>query len=271
MPRLFGAFGTIAPNANHITNRPCVHFLSVWKGIWTREFMQFRNLLLDLKRSEPKAVSKANHHKFIESRGINKVVYTIQQSIGSISDAFEDPNQSRKRVGQVFENLILLLIKELGLECESRTINIPLLDSPGYSMTYELDLVFSRGKAIVASESAIIQPNEVVGSVKTTSKDRLDKVFLDKFLMSKLLGHSVPVIAIFLHDVQRAKKSGSIFGINSTFKSNHFMGYTLALNRLDGVYYIDPRPNMLADTHLSKEISDFSKFIMHDLWSLTSR
>jgi len=238
---------------------------------FTREFAQFHNLLLDLKRSETKAVTKANHHKFIESRGINRVVYTIQQSIGSISDAFEDPNQSRKRVGQVFENLILLLIKELGLECESRTINIPLLDSPGYSMTYELDLVFSRGRVIVASESAIIKSNEVVGSVKTTSKDRLDKVFLDKFLMSKLLGRSVPVIAIFLHDVQRAKKSGSMFGINSTFKSNHFMGYTLALNRLDGVYYVDPRPNMLVDEHLSKEISDFSKFIIHDLWSLTSR
>lgn len=27
------------------------------------------------------------------------------------------------------------------------------------------------------------------------------------------------------------------FGVNSTFKSNHFLGYTVALNRLDGVYY----------------------------------
>ena len=32
-------------------------------------------------------------------------------------------------------------------------------------------------------------------------------------------------------------KGQSNFGIASTFKSNHFLGYTIALNRLDGVYY----------------------------------
>jgi hypothetical protein len=136
-------------------------------------------------------------------------------------------------------------------------------------MFYDLDLVFSRGKAIVASESALIRTNEVVGSVKTTSKDRIDKVFLDKFMISRLLGQPIKVIAIFLHDVQRARKAGSDFGINGTFKSNHFLGYSLALNPLDGVYYVDPRPNMVENPDLSKQISDFSKFLTHDIWSLT--
>jgi hypothetical protein len=117
-------------------------------------------------------------------------------------------------------------------------------------MSYELDLVFSRNKAIITSETRLIHPSEVVGSVKTTSKDRIDKIFLDKYLLTRLLGRDIPVIAIFLHDVQRARKGNSIFGINSTFKSNHFLGYTVALNRLDGVYYVDPRPVMEANERL---------------------
>jgi hypothetical protein len=110
---------------------------------------------------------------------------------------------------------------------------------------------------------------EIVGSVKTTSKDRIDKVFLDKYLLTKLLGRDVPVIAIFLHDVQRAKRGESIFGVNSTFKSNHFLGYTVALNQLDGVYYVDPRPEMITNERLSEQIRDFQTFLVRDLWRLS--
>ena len=133
-------------------------------------------------------------------------------------------------------------------------------------MSYQLDLVFSRNKAIIATETKFIHPLDVVGSVKTTSKDRIDKVFLDKYLLTKLLGRDIPVIAIFLHDVQRAKRGNSIFGINSTFKSNHFLGYTVALNKLDGVYYVDPRPEMTANERLREQIHDFQQFLVKDLW-----
>jgi hypothetical protein len=136
-------------------------------------------------------------------------------------------------------------------------------------MSYDLDLVFSRKKAIVTSETGLIHPAEVIGSVKTTSKDRIDKVFLDKYLLTQFLGREIRVVAIFLHDVQRARRSRSIFGINSTFKSNHFIGYTVALNRLDGVYYVDPRPEMITDERLRQEISDFQHFLIHDLWVLS--
>jgi hypothetical protein len=95
-----------------------------------------------------------------------------------------------------------------------------------------------------------------------------DKVFLDKFLLTKLLGRDIPVIAIFLHDVQRAKRGESIFGINSTFKTNHFLGYTVALTKLDGVYYVDPRPDMLTNERLREQIRDFQSFLVLDLWTL---
>lgn len=229
-------------------------------------FERFVTFLSDLKRFQDAIIEQAARQSYLDSNEVNRVVYTIQQSVGSIGDSFDNPNQSRKRVGQLFENLVKLIIQKVGLECESRRVTVPIPGHPGYAMSYDLDLVFSRDKAIVASETELIHPAEIVGSVKTTSKDRIDKIFLDKYLLTKFLGREVRVIAIFLHDVQRARRGHSIFGINATFKSNHFLGYTVALNRLDGVYYVDPLPKMTTDERLREEISDFQHFLTHDLW-----
>ena len=232
-------------------------------------FERFITFLSDLKKHGAATANRRGSRAYIASQEINQVVYTAQQVIGSIGDSFDNPNQSRKRVGQLFETLVKLIIQEAGLTCEPRTINIPIPDNPGYEMSYELDVVFSRNKAILASETHFIHPTEVVGSVKTTSKDRIDKIFLDKYLLTKLLGRNIPVVAIFLHDVQRAVRGNSIFGVNSTFKSNHFLGYTVALNRLDGVYYVDPRPEMLRNERLREQIHDFQQFLINDLWTLS--
>jgi hypothetical protein len=231
-------------------------------------FERFIIFLSDLRRFQQTITKQKVRRLYLETKEINKVIYTIQQAIGSISDSFKNPNQSRKRAGQLFETLIKLIVKEIGVECESRTVNLPIPGYPGYKMSYELDLVFSRNKAIITSETKFIHPSEVVGSVKTTSKDRIDKIFLDKYLLAKLLGRDIPVIAIFLHDVQRARKGESIFGINSTFKSNHFLGYTVALNKLDGVCYVDPRPDMITNERLREQIRDFQQFLINDLWVL---
>lgn len=212
---------------------------------------------------------EAKRH-YLVSNEINKVIYTIQQSIGCIGDSFSNPNQSRKRIGQLFETMVKLIIQELGLTCEPRTVRIPIPDHPGYEMSYQLDVVFARNKAVIASETKFIHPSEVVGSIKTTSKDRIDKVFLDKYMLTQLLGRDIPVIAIFLHNVQRARRGKSIFGINTTFKSNHFLGYTVALNKLDGVYYVDPRPAMREDERLNEHIQDFQQFLVKDLWTLSA-
>jgi hypothetical protein len=227
---------------------------------------RFSNFLVDLKKHKEKLSSQRAYKKYIETRSLNKIIYTIQQAAGSIADSFENPNQSRKKAGQLFEILVRLIIQELGLICEPRIVNIPIPGYPGYTMPYQLDLVFSRNKVLVTSETNYLDATEIVGSVKTTSKDRIDKVFLDKYLLTKLLGRDIPVVAIFLHDVQRARKGNSIFGVNSTFKSNHFLGYTVALNKLDGVYYVDPRPEMLANERLREQIRDFQTFLIRDLW-----
>jgi len=115
----------------------------------------------------------------------------------------------------------------------------------------------------------------IIGSIKTTSKDRLDKIFLDKYLLAQLLQRQVPVVAIFLHDVQRAttRAHGGVssqFGVTSTFKRNHFLGYTVAFKKLDGVYYVDPRPDMRTNQLLSEQIQDFQRFLVTDVWTLST-
>ncbi len=119
-------------------------------------FERFASFLDDLKQYQESTFDRKRNKKYLASKEINKVVYTIQQSVGSIGDSFANSNQSRKRVGQLFENLVKLIIQSVGLECEPRTINIPIPGSAGYTMSYELDLVFSRNKAIITSETKFI-------------------------------------------------------------------------------------------------------------------
>ena len=145
--------------------------------------------------------------RYAASGEMRRVLYTAQQAAGCVADSLGNSNRARKRVGQVFERLVLLLVQHAGLDCEPRTVVLPIPDHEGHTMKYELDFVFSRRGAILTGEQPIL-PGEVVGSVKTTSKDRIDKVFLDKQMLSRLLGRDVPVVAVFLHDVQRARRDG---------------------------------------------------------------
>ena len=135
-------------------------------------FDRLIEFLCDLKKHKHAAAGGKSRKQYLESNEINRVIYTLQQSVGCVGDSFENENQSRKRVGQLFESLVKLIIKEIGVTCEPRVINIPIPGYPGREMSYELDLVFSRNKTIIASETKHIHAAEVVGSVKTTSKDR---------------------------------------------------------------------------------------------------
>ncbi len=127
-------------------------------------------------------------------------------------------------------------------------------------MTYQHDLIVKSGSAV-----------KVIGSVKTSSKDRLDKIFVDKFLLARLTGRDIPHIAIFLNDVQRKGKNPQKYGVNSTFLPGHFKGYTVRLNPLDGVYYFDIRPNMLTEPILKDRIRTFDCFLFQELWTLLER
>lgn len=195
---------------------------------------------------------------------VNRSVYTIQQSIGAALDALPagKSNTARKINGDLFERFIRLLLVRIGIECTSGVVKVPVkVDGEDtFPMSYQHDLIIKSGKLV-----------KIIGSVKTSSKDRLDKIFVDKFLLAKLTGKDIPHIAIFLNDVQRKGKSPTNYGINSTFLPGHFKGYTVKLNPLDGVYYFDIRPSMLADNILKNHIRTFDHFLFKELWGLLKR
>jgi hypothetical protein len=108
--------------------------------------------------------------------------------------------------------------------------------------------------------------------LKPQVKIVLIKSLVDKFLYNKLTNTALPHIAIFLNDVQRKKtKRENQYGINATFLPGHFKAYTIRLNPLDGVYYCDIRPNMVADSLLSQHIQTIDHLFYDDLWNLLSR
>ncbi len=190
---------------------------------------------------------------------IRNSIYTLQQTIGATLDALPSgkSNTARKINGDLFERLIRLLLQKVGVDCRSGVINIPVtVDGiEQFSMSYQHDLL-------------LFQENElkVIGSVKTSSKDRIDKIFMDKFLYSRLTETATPHIAIFLNDVQRKQaRRENEYGINATFLSGHFKGYTVKLNPLDGVYYCDIRPNMKSDDFLKAHIRTIDCLFCDDL------
>ena len=193
-------------------------------------------------------------------------IYTLQQSIGATLDALGsgEANRARKINGDLFERLIRLLLISLEIDCVEGTVKVPVKDLDGtklFDTRYQHDLILSKENEL-----------KVIGSVKTSSKDRLDKVFMDKFLYCKLTDTNIPHIAIFLNDVQRKKSvRENTHSVAGTFLQNRFRAFSLRLNSLDGIYYCDIRPNMVTDPFLSQTIKTIDHFFFTDLWELLDR
>ncbi|MBL4774526.1 MAG: hypothetical protein JKY87_00500 [Mariprofundus sp.] len=211
---------------------------------------KFLNILGDIKSKESK--QKSNR------KLLNGYIYTCQQSIGAALDALpaNKSNTARKINGDLFERFIRLIIKEVGVDVTDGSISVPVsIDgTEAFKMKYQHDLMIKLDDVTKA-----------IGSVKTSSKDRIDKIFIDKFLYNRLTGTETPHFVIFLNDVQRKGKEGK-YGISGTFLPGHFKGYTIKLNPLDGVYYFDIRPNMTTDNILKEHIKTFDNFLIQDVW-----
>jgi hypothetical protein len=220
------------------------------------EFLDFSKEYISILKN----IKSINKEDDSIRRIINNGTYTIQQSIGCALDGLPagQSNTARKLNGDLFEHLIRLIIQEIGIDCRSGVIHVPVIaeGEPLFNMSYQHDL-------IIGNESDV----KVIGSIKTSSKDRIDKIFIDKFLYNKLTEKTTPHIAIFLNDIQRKKTSTeSQYGVNATFLPGHFKGYTIKLNPLDGVYYCDIRPNMKTESILKDHIKTFDNLLIEDIW-----
>ncbi|MDD3050504.1 MAG: hypothetical protein PHR06_05095 [Candidatus Cloacimonetes bacterium] len=231
--------------------RPINNNLMVSLGEFDKAKEFFFSTLKELKKEKKEL-------KHIDGMLINHLIYTCQQTIGATLDALPatKSNFARKMNGDLFERFILLILQELGFDVSSGNIAVPvsIKGKELFKMKYQHDLIIK-----------IDEETKAIGSVKTSSKDRIDKIFIDKFLYNKLTEKNTPHFAIFLNDVQRKGQDGK-YRVNTTFLPGHFKGYIVKLNPLDGVYYFDIRPNMLTEDILKDCIKMFDRFILEDIW-----
>jgi len=217
----------------------------------------------DFSNSKDTFVYAMQHIKDIKQENkvreiLNKFIYTCQQSIGATLDALPagESNTARKINGDLFERYIRLILMKLGIPVRDGIVPVPVIVNGEelFQMVYQHDLIIENNDELKA-----------IGSVKTSSKDRLDKIFIDKFLYNRLTNTETPHFAVFLHDVQRKGKEPK-FGVNTTFLTGHFKGYTVKLNPLDGVYYCDLRPIMYSDPILKENIKTLDCLLIDDIW-----
>jgi hypothetical protein len=198
-----------------------------------------------------------------EKELIDSYLYTIQQAIGAGFDLLANPNSARKHVGNRFEELVKVIFTEIGVANKRTILQIPYQTDEG-EKTYkcENDLIISSYPK-VKSTGKHLDEHEIVVSVKTTSKDRMGKMFIDKILLERFVKHDQKVIGIFLNDVQRKEDNN----ISFTLVSGLFMVYSKFLTELEGIYYLDPPPNALKKPY-NKYMKPFSELVTEDIWSL---
>ena len=219
-------------------------------------FEQFRKIINRLKERK----LDFNEEDFSV---VDRTLYSIQQLIGCGLDLLVNPNSARKHVGNRFEELMRSLFTETGITNKRIILKIPYETEEGEAIyRCENDLILSPYDEVRSTEHWL-DKNEIVVSAKTTSKDRMGKMFMDKILLENFLGHSQKVIGIFQNDVQRKGKNN----ISYTLVSGLFMVYSRFLTELDGVYYMDPPPNAYKAAY-KHNMYQFSRLLLKDIWKM---
>lgn len=192
---------------------------------------------------------------------VDSSLYTIAQAVGIGLDLLADNvNQARRNAGLRFESLCGVLLDELGVTNTALNLVIPTPDGGVYRCG--VDRVITKYPRVQSTpESPSVA--EAFLSIKTTSKDRMAKVYTDKQLLDRFVGQPLRTAALFLHDVQGKGEDG----ISGTFVANNFRVYQTYMTPLEGVYYLDPR------THITKpwyrdHLWRFSDFVARGVWEL---
>lgn len=229
---------------------------------FTNQYGHFITLLHHFKDGNADGIGKESYAT------IDKVAYTIQQSMGVGLDLLDNPNSARKHVGNRFEELLRLIITELGVSNKKIVFNIPYQTDNGEKLyKCETDVVISPHDEVL-SDTQSVHPDEIVISSKTTSKDRMGKIFIDKLLLQKFTGNDdIKVVGIFQNDVQRATRKSGSHTIAYTLVAGLFMVYTQFLTKMEAVYFVDPPPNAFRPPW-SNHIFPFSKFVIEDIWKM---
>ncbi|SNQ62748.1 hypothetical protein [Candidatus Methanoperedens nitratireducens] len=192
---------------------------------------------------------------------IDSALYTLIQSIGLGLDFYTDSNTARKNFGMRFEDFWRCLMNELNITNKPMVLSLPIDHFDHY--TCEIDSVLSKDGKIRTTKE-MTDANEIYVSLKTTSKDRMAKIFIDKYLLEKFCnGKKLKMIGVFHNDIQRIKNNR----ISGTFVANNFYIYQKHFLPLDGIYYLDI-PKKAKDSWYKDNIKTISTLIFSDIWHL---
>jgi hypothetical protein len=230
------------------------------KTLFITEPDSFKNAFNKLKEVLDRIKHKETKYSVADNEIIDKTFYTIQQAIGVGLDLLVEQNSARKHVGNRLEELIKVVFNEIGIANKKMVLQIPYETDDGTKIyKCENDLILSPFDKVKSSSSSL-DINEIVVSVKTTSKDRMGKMFIDKILLERFVNHEQKVIGIFLNDVQRKRDNN----ISFTLVSGLFMVYSKFLTKLEGIYYFDLPPTAKKAPY-SNYMKSFSELITKDI------
>jgi hypothetical protein len=233
------------------------------KSLYIQDDDLFGNSYSTFLQTVSRIKFKELHFDENEKNNINSFLYTVQQSIGAGLDLMVDQNSARKHVGNRFEELIRAVFTAIGVSNKRIVLRIPYNTGEGEKIyKCENDLVLSPYEKVLSTPEQLDE-KEVVVSVKTTSKDRMGKMFIDKILLEKFVKHPQKVIGVFNNDVQRKRNNDVSF----TLVSGLFMVYTKFLTEVEGVYYLDPPPIAMKEPY-NRYMKPFSELITRDIVKL---
>jgi hypothetical protein len=224
-------------------------------------FAKLEQLVGVLARN-PAAIGEIRKKAIRDDRLIARCLYTTLQSQAFAMDCLLPVNTARKNFGTRFEEFIEHLLAALGIGCKPITFALPYQADGGNIARFsnQVDLVIAEG--LVDSTPARLEPDEVVVSLKTSSKDRFAKIFLDQEMLAFVTGRPVKVVALFHNDVQRSGSTKTSW----TFVAGNFAAYVQRFGPLTGVYYIDPPPH-IERPPWDKYLRTFDDLLLDDLWN----
>jgi len=217
------------------------------KTVFTEEYDEFKSLLHDF---DPSTITHQDQDL------IQTVSYTLAISIGVAMDFLLDQQGSRKNFGERFDDTVISIFEELDV---TNSAEIKPFDQN------QLDIIISPYQKVRSSNDEM-DPDEVVVSIKTTSKDRLKNIYSDKSSLERTTNSSIKWTVVLLYDVQRNGSKNTDYAVRKTFVPGRFEDLQ-SDNPLDGIYYIDP-PRGYQDSKYGEVIGDFDQFICSDLWNL---
>ena len=90
--------------------------------------------------------------------------------------------------GSPSDESLRVILTTIGVSVHDGVVPVPVVvdGQERFRMSYQHDLIVESGGQLRA-----------IGSVKTSSKDRLDKIFIDKFLYNKLTNADTPTSPSF--------------------------------------------------------------------------